>query len=240
MDSNIALTLESLESRGIKGFYAEDRKEATVKILDLIPQKAVVGIGDSTTMFQIGILQALKSRGTKVLNRFEKGISKALRDDMVTESALCEVFLTGTNAITLDGRLVNVDAVGNRVAGMFFGHPMSIIVVGRNKLVENLDGAFHRIRSQIAPNHIRIRSVELGGRRVKTPCVATGICSDCRASDRMCNVFTIIEGKPPRTDINVVIINDDLGLAWDESWYEERISKIIEDYKRYVWVPAPD
>lgn len=236
MDSNIALTLKSLKSRGIKGFYAEDRKEAAVKILDLIPHKAVVGVGDSTTAFQIGILEALESRGTRVLNRFQKGISKAFRDDMATESALCDVFLTGTNAITLDGRLINVDAVGNRVAGMFFGHPLSVIIVGRNKLVENLDKAFHRIRSQVAPNHIRIRSVELGGRQVKTPCTATGVCGDCRASDRMCNIFTIIEGKPPRTDINVVIINEDLGLAWDESWPEERISEIIEEYKRYVWV----
>lgn len=238
MDSNIALTLKSLKSRGLKGIYAEDREEATVKILDLIPQKAVVGVGDSTTMFQIGILESLKKRGTKILNRFETGISKELRDDIVTESALCDVFLTGTNAITLDGRLVNVDAIGNRVAGMFFGHPMSVIVVGRNKLVENLDEAFHRIRSQIAPNHIRIRSMELGGRRDKTPCMATGVCNDCRANNRMCNVFTIIEGKPLRTDINVVIINEDMGLAWDESWHEDRISKIIEEYKRYVWVPT--
>lgn len=240
MDSNIALTLKSLKSRGFKGSYAENREEATVKILDLIPQKSVVGVGDSTTMFQIGILELLKKRGTKLLNRFEKGISKALRDDMVTESALCDVFLTGTNAITQDGRLVNVDAVGNRVAGMFFGHPMSIIVVGRNKLVRNLDEALHRIRSQISPNHIRIRSMELGGRRVKTPCTVTGVCSDCRSNDRMCNVFTIIEGKPLKTDINVVIINEDMGLAWDESWPEDRISKIIEEYKRYVWVPKPD
>ncbi|NJD53960.1 MAG: lactate utilization protein [Candidatus Methanoperedens sp.] len=240
MDTDITTTLRSLKSRGINGFYAENREEAIVKILDLIPQKAVVGVGDSTTMFQIGILTALKNKGTKVLNRFEKGISKTLRDDMMTESAMCNVFLTGTNAITRDGKLVNVDAVGNRVAGMFFGHTLSVIVVGRNKLVGNLDAAFHRIRNQIAPNHIRIRSVELGGRRVKTPCVATGVCSDCNSRERMCNVFTIIEGKPLRTDINVVIINEDLGLAWDESWPKERISRIIEEYKRYVWVPAPD
>ena len=194
-----------------------------------------------TTVRQIGIIEELKRRGLKVLDGFYRGISRELHDELVKESMLCDVFLTGTNAVTLDGRLVNVDAVGNRVAGIFYGHPMSIVVVGRNKLVRNLDEAFHRIRSLIAPNHIRIRSIELGGPRVKTPCVATGICNDCRSKDRMCNVFTIIEGKPLRTNINVVIINEDLGLAWDESWPKERISRVIEEYKRYVWIPPrPD
>ena len=144
---------------------------------------------------------------------------------------------TGTNAVTQDGRLVNVDAAGNRVAGMFWGHPTTIIVVGRNKIVKNLDEAFRRIRTVIAPNHIRIRAVELGGRRVETPCVVTGECSDCRVRDRMCNVFTVIEGKPLRTGINVVILEDDLGLSWDESWPRERIAKIIENYKKLVWIP---
>jgi len=147
------------------------------------------------------------------------------------------VFLAGTNAITLDGRLVNVDAAGNRVAGMFHGHPKSIVVVGRNKLVNNLDEAFNRIRNVIAPNHMWIRAVELGGDRTETPCVATGACSDCRSKDRMCNVFTIIEGKPLRTDISIVIVDEDLGLAWDESWPRERIDRIKEEYKKFVWIP---
>jgi len=240
MDRDVIMTLRSLKSRGLNGFYAEDREEAKVKILDLIPQEAVVGIGDSTTVKQIGLIEELKNRGIKVHDGFYRGISWKLHYDMVRESTLCDVFLAGTNAVTLDGRLVNVDAVGNRVAGMFYGHPMSIIVVGRNKLVKNLDEAFHRIRNVIAPNHIRIRSVELGGLRFETPCVVTGICNDCRSKHRGCNVFTIIEGKPLRTDINVVIINEDLGLAWDESWPKERISKIIEEYKKFVWIPPPD
>jgi len=237
MEKTITMTLRSLEARGFKGFYAKDREEAKVKILSLIPQGVVVGIGDSTTIRQIGIIDELKRKGFKVLDGFYRGISWEIHDELVRESMLCDVFLTGTNAVTLDGRLVNVDGVGNRVAGMFYGHPISIVAVGRNKLVENLDKAFHRIRSLIAPNHIRIRSTELGGRMFKTPCTTTGICNDCRSKDRACNVFTIIEGKPMRTNINVVIINEDLGLAWDDSWPKERVSRIIEEYKRYVWIP---
>jgi hypothetical protein len=111
-----------------------------------------------------------------------------------------------------------VDAVGNRIAGIFWGHPVSIVVVGRNKIVKDLDEAFYRIKNIIAPNHVRIRSVELGGRNSKTPCAVTGECSDCRAIDRICNIFGVIEGKPLFTDLNVIIVNEDLGLGWDPSW----------------------
>jgi hypothetical protein len=79
--------------------------------------------------------------------------------------------------------------------------------------------------------------VELGGKPLKTPCVVSGQCTDCRAADRICNIFTIIESKPLRTDINVVIVDEDLGLSWDESWPKERISHIINEYKKYVWLP---
>jgi hypothetical protein len=214
--------------------------------MELIPIDAVVGRGDSTTVAQLGVGQALKKRGTILLDAFEisgvyggmKEVQEA-RSRLIMESAICDVFLTGSNALTQDGRLVNVDASGNRVAGMIWGHPISVIVVGINKVVRDLDEAFHRIRDIIAPNHIRIRSVELGGRRRQTPCVITGQCHDdeCRHPDRACNVFTIIEGKPSETKIHVIVVNEDLGLGWDASWPQERIDKIKENYKRYVWVP---
>ena len=244
MDIQTQETLSSLHSRHINGFFAENDEEAIRKILSLIPKDAVVGIGDSTAVRQLGLTQVLKDRGSKVLNPFvprESHIDPIeyshWRQTIQKEATVCDVFLTGTNAITQDGRIVNVDAVGNRVAGMFWGHPTSIIVIGRNKIVKNLDEAFHRIRHIIAPNHLRIRTTELGGRKRTTPCVVTGECNDCRTIDRICNVFSIIEGKPYQTDITVVIVNQDLGLGWDPSWPQDRIGKILENYKKFVWVP---
>lgn len=212
--------------------------------MNLIPQDAVVGMGDSTTTKQLGISKALKERGIRVLDPFEpKGSEMSPHEalqwhkDMLKKATVSDLFLTGTNAITQDGRLVNVDAVGNRVSGMFWGHPTSVIVVGRNKIVKDLDEAFYRIRKVIAPNHVRIRSVELGGRDSKTPCAVTGECSDCRAPDRICNIFTIIEGRPLFTELHVVIVDQDLGLGWDPSWPKDRIERILENYKRFVWIP---
>ena len=244
METQIEKTLAALRARHINGIYAEDFAEASRIILSLIPKEAVVGMGDSTGVRQLGVLQALKDRGTTVLNPFDVKISDATpeaeerRQDIVKTATLCDVFLTGTNAITQDGRLVNVDAVGNRVAGMFWGHPTSIIVLGKNKIVKDLDEAFRRIRTIISPMHFRLRT-DLGGRKRKIPCSTTGECSDCRATDRGCNVFTVIEGKPYRTEINVVIVNQDLGLGWDPSWPEERITNIIENYRKSVWIPLP-
>lgn len=242
MDIQIEESLASLHSRHINGIFAENSEDARQKILKLIPQEAVVGIGDSTTIRQIGIPKILRERGIKILDAFEPKDKESheYHQRLVKEATVCDVFLTGTNAITRDGRLVNVDAAGNRVAGMFWGHPISIIVVGRNKIFKGLEEAFDRIRYIIAPNHIRIRSVELGGREFKTPCVTTGECNDCRATDRACNIFTIIEGKPFRTTLNVIIVNEDLGLSWDPSWPQERIAQIIENYKKFVWIPMKE
>jgi len=230
MNEEIAQTIKSLKMRHINSIYAADREEAQTKILELIPQQAVVGIGDSTTMRQLNLIDALQKRGTTVL-------LGSFSPEPEKEPSPADTFLTGTNALTTDGRLVNVDGLGNRVAGMFYGHELSIVIVGKNKIVENLDEAFHRVRKIIAPNHIRIRSEELGGRKRHTPCVATGECTDCLAPDRSCNIFTIIEAKPNGTNLNVVIVDEDLGLGWDPSWPQERITSIRDDYKKHVWVP---
>jgi hypothetical protein len=244
MDIRIEELLSSLRLRHVNALFAENSGDARQKVMSLISQDAVVGIGDSTTMRQLGIPQTLKEKGIQVLDPFEQ--NKPQKDPeeglhrlrkILKEATVGDVFLTGTNAITQDGRLVNVDAVGNRIAGIFWGHPVSIVVVGRNKIVKDLDEAFYRIRNIIAPNHVRIRSVELGGRNSKTPCAVTGECSDCRAIDRICNIFAVIEGKPLFTDLNVIIVNEDLGLGWDPSWPNNRIEQILVNYKRFVWVP---
>ena len=237
MDAVVQKTLSSLRSRHIKAFFADNQGEVQQRILSLIPQRAVVGIGDSTGARQLGIIDTLRENGRKVLNPFAMTNAED-RNRVQNEATLCDAFLAGTNAITQDGKLVNVDAVGNRVAGIFWGHPVSVVIVGINKIVKDLDEALHRIRTVIAPLHFRIRTVELKGRARNTPCVATGECLDCRATDRGCNVFTIIEGKPARTDLTVIIVNQDIGLGFDPSWPQGRVSKIIENYKKFVWIPG--
>jgi len=240
MDEKIEKTISSLRARHMNGIFADDIEDANREILSLIPPADTVGIGDSTAVRQTGVIEILRKRGQRILNPFDRNIHsedyRQARLQIIKDATVCDVFLTGSNAVTLDGRLVNVDAVGNRVAGMFWGHPLSIIVVGRNKIVNTLEEAFDRVRNIIAPMHFCIRS-QIGKKKRKTPCVAEGICADCRSKERGCNVFTIMEGKPSRTDVNVILINKDLGLAWDPSWPQKRIENIIEEYKKFVWLP---
>jgi hypothetical protein len=110
---------------------------------------------------------------------------------------------------------------------MFWGHPLSVLIVGRNKIVKNLDEALDRVKNVIAPEHIRRKGAP-------TPCTKSGRCHDCGGPARVCAVTTIIERKPVHTDIHVIIVNEDLGLGWDRSWPEERIKSIVARHEELM------
>ncbi|OFW56436.1 MAG: hypothetical protein A2133_11420 [Actinobacteria bacterium RBG_16_64_13] len=223
-----------MKKRQIVGWAAEDAAEAREIVLKIVPAGAVVGTGDSSSVRQIGMVEALEARGNRVINGF------ALPDRVtdiqslfdrafwpMLQATLCDVFLTGSNSLTEDGRLVNVDGVGNRVAGMFWGHPLSVLVVGRNKIVKDLDEALDRVKNVIAPEHVRRKGAP-------TPCVKSGRCHDCVGPTRVCAVTTIIERRPAHTDLHVVVVDEDLGLGWDRSWPEERIRSIAARHEEFM------
>lgn len=217
---------------------ARDRVAACQIILGMIPVRASVGCGDSATLRQMGIFDELTGRGTVLVNPQTRelmegndNIERVKAIEALRRKAMsCDVFLSSTNAVTMDGRLVNVDGVGNRVAGMFFGPKQVVLVAGRNKIVPNLDVALDRLRHVISPYHVSTKTP-----RKKTPCNATGKCNDCLSPERTCCITTIIEGKPYLTDIFVLLVDEDLGLGWDPSWPEERIKAIREDYKKHTF-----
>jgi hypothetical protein len=240
MEKAIKTTLKSLEARNLKAHFAENCKEARSIMLKLVPANATVGVGDSSTVRQIGIIKRLEKRGTKVINPFDP--EKTVKDHETyfsflfrptLEATVCDVFLTGTNVMTQDGRLLNIDAAGNRVAGMFWGHPKSVIAVGRNKIVKDLEAAFHRIKNITVPEHLKRRGA-------RAPCAITGKCHDCIGKVRRCAVTTIIESKPLLTEVDVVIVNEDLGLGWDKSWPKERIERIVAKHEKSMWTLPSD
>lgn len=228
--------LKSLRANNFDAKLAENRSAVKTIILNAVSTDMVVGITDSATVRQIEIEEDLKRLGTIVLNPFTKelttDLSKTmLRDSISRQVFSCDVLLTGTNAITMDGKLVNTDAVGNRVASMIFGPRKVIIIAGKNKIVKNVDEALKRIKNVIAPFHAKTK-------QFATPCAKTGKCSDCNAHKRICNVTSIVEKKPWRTDMTVILVNDDLGLGWDETWSRQRIERIKGAYERETWVFA--
>jgi len=235
VDEVIERTIEALKARDFDASLAKDRGEACKLILDLIPVDVTVCIGDSSTVRQTEVARALRNRGTEVINPFDP--EKKIEDERTfyeflfrpsLEASLGDVFLTGTNAVTEDGKLLNIDGAGNRVAGMFWGHPLSIIVAGRNKIVKDLDEAYQRVKNMVAPEHIRRRG---GG----APCTVTGKCHDCSGPRRVCAVTTILEHNPILTKINMIIVNEDLGLSWDRDWPEQRINRIAREHEKFSW-----
>jgi len=182
------------------------------RIMSMIPEGSVVGFGDSLTLRQIGVVDALEKGHYTFLNPYKPGISPDQSIDLKRKALTSDVFVTGTNAMTLDGRIVNVDGLGNRVAAMLFGPGKVIIVIGTNKIVATLEEGLERIRKKAAPLNVK-RHPEFDP---APPCGETGICSDCDSPWRICNKTTVIERQYDNDKygpvINVVIVGEELGI----------------------------
>lgn len=202
MDDKVLTTMESLKQNGIGAGFFNTSSEAVEYLLSVIPEDASVGIGGSMTVKSIGIVDRLKERKNKVLfhwlDKNPEDVQKTRRNAMNAD-----VYMASTNALTMDGKLVNTDGIGNRVAGMFFGPQKVYIVCGVNKIVENVDQGLERIK-----NNAYLNAQRLG---LDTPCTKAKKCVDCRNPQRMCNVTVIINRKPSLTDMEVVIIGENLG-----------------------------
>ena len=196
--------VEALKENRFLARYFPTADEAARELLAAIPREATVGIAGSWTLMQLDIAAKLEERGNTVFCHHKPGLTP--EEVMATRRAqlTCDVFLTGTNAITADGRLVNMDATGNRVAAMMFGPKKAFVLTGANKIVPGIHEAMERIRTTAAPQN---------NRRLNrpNPCVQSGQCMDCQGPTRLCNITTVLHKKPPASTIHVWIIGEELG-----------------------------
>jgi L-lactate utilization protein LutB len=196
----------SLERNGLTAVYCETAQQARDYILAEAADATTVGLGGSLSLTALGVAEALGQEGKELLNHSAPGLSREERYEVMRRQLTCDLFLTGTNALTLDGCLVNIDATGNRVASMFFGPRKVIVVAGRNKIVDGgVAEAMLRVKQWASPPNAKRLSFN-------TPCAVSGFCSDCRSPDRICRITTIIDRKPRMTDLRVLVVNEELGL----------------------------
>jgi hypothetical protein len=204
--------IERLGANNIPAIYAASGAEALKTVLAMIPEGSVVGFGDSLTLRQIGLFEALEDGDYTFLNPWKAGNTVEQNIAIKKRALTSDVFVTGTNALTMDGRIVNVDGHGNRTAAMLFGPGKVIIVVGVNKIVADLDAALERIRDVAAPLNVK-RHPEFDP---MPPCAETGVCSDCDSPWRICNKTIIIDRQYDNEKygpvITVVIVDEELGL----------------------------
>ena len=212
MKQEIPGLIEKLSKNNISALYVENKKQALKKVMSMIPESSIVGFGDSVTLRQIGLVDALEKGNYTFLNPWQSGITAEENIQRKKRALTSDVFVTGTNALTLDGKIVNVDALGNRVAAMLFGPDNVIIIVGMNKIVENLEEALERIRKTAAPLNVK-RHTDFDP---MPPCGETGECIDCSSPWRICNKTVIIEREfdndTYKPVITVIIVGEELGL----------------------------
>lgn len=207
MDRKVEKVLSALRKNGFGAFYSPTGKEAVEKVLSLIPSNAKVGVGGSVTIREIGLLDALMSRGNVVYQHWGKELSADERKLIRRKALTSDYYLASSNAVTEDGKLVNSDGTGNRVVAMIYGPSRVVVVAGVNKLVRNVEEGVRRVREVAAPMNAK----RLG---MNPSCYTVKECreEECEPPDRLCNVITIIERKPDETEITVVLVGESLGF----------------------------
>ncbi|MCK5477029.1 MAG: lactate utilization protein [Candidatus Aenigmarchaeota archaeon] len=196
--------IQKFKENNISVIPVENNEEACRKVLEIIPKKSSIGYGGSITLESIGLFDKIKSGDYEFYDKSKAVYGSEEYFKLVDLSQHVDYFLSSSNAITRDGKIVNMDRTGNRVSSIIFGPKHVIIVVGKNKIVDDVDSAIERIRNIAAP---------LNAKRLKlnTPCVKTGRCMDCSSPDSICCSTVIIHKQFKPNRITIILVNKDLG-----------------------------
>ncbi len=199
-----ATIIKNLQKRFMEGYYVDTKEEAIEKVMSMIQQDDVVGWGGSMTIDELGIKKLLEEKDIKVHDR-DKAKSPEERVKIMKLALTSDIFLTSTNAITMDGELVNIDGNGNRVAAYCYGPNNVIVVAGMNKVVTELDMAVRKVRlDATVPNTYRFN--------METPCHFTGKCTECTMKDTLCGQILITRFCKPQNRIKVILVGENLGF----------------------------
>jgi hypothetical protein len=197
--------IKKLQKRRMEGSYAPSAAQAKEEVLAMIPRGAIVYRCGSMTTAGMGLWEDIANLPeVKLIDPYKPELKPEEGLELRRQGLTADVMVAGTNAITLDGKLVNLDGMGNRVAAMSFGPKKVILLVGMNKVVPDLESAMARVKHRAAP----INNIRYG---LKNPCVETGLCSDCKTPTRICNMWSIIEGHMIENRIHVKLIGENLG-----------------------------
>jgi len=204
IEKRVERTIESLSKRNMEGHFVNDEVELIELLKSLISNDSIVGVGDSMTLFETGVIDFLRNEKYIFLDKYEEGITKEEKRKIYEKNFSADTFLCSTNAITESGELYNIDGNGSRVAPMLYGPKQVILVVGINKIVKDIDEAEKRVRNYSAP-------IDAKRLNKNTPCTTLGYCIDCKSPNRICNDFVVIRGQFVKGRIKVIFVGKQLG-----------------------------
>ena len=190
-DKRAEALVKNLQSRHFGACYCATKEDALEKALQLIPEGSKVGWGGAASAQEIGLLQALEEGNWDAVGRNTAGG--------------VDVFVTGANALSMDGEMVNIDGLGNRISAIIYGPKTVVVIAGMNKVMDSLEDAITRARTVAAP----INMQRFGK---NTPCAVTGVCHDCKSEDCICNHIVITRHGRPTGRIQFVLVGEDLGF----------------------------
>jgi hypothetical protein len=195
---------DALKRNGFDARYVATGSEALETVASFIKPGMQVGFGGSMTLRAIGAPERAAAMGASILDHNAPGLSQERKIEILRAQLSCDLFLSGSNAVTLEGDIVNVDGNGNRVAALSFGPRKTVVVVGANKIVRDLDEALGRLETTASPmNNKRLDR--------PNPCTRTGTCEDCRGESRICRAYQILRRRPFLSDFTVVVVGEALG-----------------------------
>lgn len=205
MDERIKKVIFNLQRNNMAGYFVENREELLQLMAKLIKKGDKVGCGDSVTLEETGVFSFIRSGDFTFYDKHQPGLTPEEKRAIYLKNFDTDTFLTGTNAITLDGKLFNIDGNGSRVAPMLYGPKQVIVVAGINKLADTVEAAVDRARQIAAP---------LDAKRLNkdTPCTKLGKCIDCKHEQRICNDFVLIARQFVKDRIKVIIVNQAYGF----------------------------
>lgn len=196
-------TIDGLKKRNMQGFYAETKEDAVKIALSIIPEGSVVSWGGSATLNETGLIDTLKNGNYQCLDRNDVN-TREEKEEIAHKALNADFFLMSTNAMTVDGQLINIDGNGNRVAALIYGPKNVVILTGINKICDTYDAALHRARNKASiPNVLRFDC--------NTPCKNTGKCMDCLSPETVCCQLVHTRFSRIKDRIKVIIVGENLG-----------------------------
>lgn len=198
------ILIKNLQSRHFEAYYCPDKTTALTKALELIPEGSTVGWGGAMSARQIGLMDAVREGNYQEIDR-DTAKTPEERMKLLKRCLSADVFLTGANALSMDGQMVNIDGTGNRVAAIVYGPDMVLVVAGMNKVCDTLEAAVTRARTVAAPMNKQRFDFQ-------TPCEVTGTCADCKSESCICNQILITRNCRPAGRIKFLLVGEDLGL----------------------------
>lgn len=204
IEKQVERTIKNLNNRNMEGYYINNREQLLEKLKELIAEGSTVGVGDSMTLLETGVIDFLRSGKFNFLDKYEDGLTSDDKREIYIKNFSTDTFICSTNTITESGELYNIDGNGSRVAPMIYGPKQVILVTGINKIVKNSEEAEIRVRQYAAP-------IDAKRLNKDTPCTKLGYCVDCKSPNRICNDFVVIRGQFIKGRIKVLILGDILG-----------------------------